>query len=146
MPKIVCYALTWSPAHHVYELHERQGHEALDIVPESQARLIWSSCISSFAFHGKHGSYTVRKERKQRGGEYWYAYARVGGKLTKRYVGRDCDLTPARLEQIAQELRGAPQAAVWQEETRAVAQPSPSSPTTHGVKDFLPRQVSEAPT
>jgi len=88
MPKIVCYALTWSPVHHVYELHERQGHEALDIVPESQARLIWSSQISSFAFHGKHGSYTVRKERKQRGGEYWCAYARIGWKLTKRYVGR----------------------------------------------------------
>src|SRR5207247_6030270 len=54
--------------------------------------------------------------------------------------------TPARLEQIAQELWGVSRAAVWQEETRAVAQPSPSSPTTHGVKDFLPRQVSEAPT
>src|SRR5438270_6718777 len=134
MPKIVCYALTWSPVHHVYELHERQGHEALDIVPESQARLIWSSQISSFAFHGKHGSYTVRKERKQRGGEYWCAYARVGGKLTKRYVGRGCDLSPARLEQVARELWHARQ----QEEARATARPSPTMPATRGAKVFLP--------
>lgn len=112
MPKIVRYTLTWLPVHHVYKLHERQGHEALDIVPESQARLIWPSQISSFAFHGKHGSYTARKERKQRGGEYWCAYARVEGKLTKRYVGRGCDLTPARLEQVAQELWLTPQAAL----------------------------------
>src|SRR5205823_11838361 len=121
MPKIVCYALRWSPVHHVYELHERQGHEALDIVPESQARLIWSSQISSFAFHGKHGSYTVRKERKQRGGEYWCAYARVGGKLTKRYVGRGCDLTPARLEQVARELWGTPQGAPPQKDAGAAS-------------------------
>src|SRR5437868_2717457 len=145
MPKIVCYALTWSPVHHVYELHERQGHEALDIVPESQARLIWSSQISSFAFHGKHGSYTVRKERKQRGGEYWCAYARVGGKLTKRYVGRGCDLSPARLEQVARELWLTPQAALWQKEARAASRPLPSSPATRGATDSLPDHVSEAP-
>ena len=139
MPKIVCYALTWSPVHHVYELHERQGHEALDIVPESQARLIWSSQISSFAFHGKHGSYTVRKERKQRGGEYWCAYARVGGKLTKRYVGRGCDLTPARLEQVAQELWRTPQAALWQKE--APGRPRGIAPTTHELRNEVVEEL-----
>src|SRR5881275_3189759 len=144
MPKIVCYALTWSPVHHVYELHERQGHEALDIVPESQARLIWSSQISSFAFHGKHGSFTVRKERKQRGGEYWCAYARVGGKLTKRYVGRDCDLTPARLEQVAQELWRTPQAVLWQKEApgrpRGIAPTIDElTPTRRNIVGAIPR-------
>src|SRR5947209_3654225 len=145
MPKIVCYALTWSPVHHVYELHERQGHEALDIVPESQARLIWSSQISSFAFQGNNGSYTVRKESNQRGGEYWCDYARVGGKLTKRYVGRGCDLSPARLEQVARELWLTPQAALWQKEARAASRPLPSSPATRGATDSLPDHVSEAP-
>ena len=36
--------------------------------------------------------------------EYWYAYVRIGGKLTKKYLGKCTDLTLARLEQIAQEL------------------------------------------
>ena len=71
-------ALSWSPTHHAYQLHESQGHEALAIVPESPTWLVSMDQISSFAFHGKHGSYTVRKERKQRGGEYWCAYARRG--------------------------------------------------------------------
>src|SRR5205807_4183617 len=125
------YTLTWSPVHHAY-VYESQGHEALEIVPESPTWLVTIGQVSSFAFHGKHGSYTARKERKQRGGEYWCAYARVGGKLTKRYVGRSCDLTPARLEKVAQELWHARQ----QEEARATARPSPTMPATRGAKVF----------
>src|SRR2546421_3446272 len=127
MSKIACYTLTWSPVHDTYEMYESQGHQAIDIVPESPTWLVPESQISSFAFHGKHGSYTVRKERKRRGGEYWYAYARVEGKLTKRYVGRYCDLTSARLEQVARELWLTPQAALWQKEARAASRPLPSS-------------------
>src|SRR2546421_7747647 len=145
MPKIVCYALRWSPVYHAYELRGSQGQEARDIVPESPIRLMWLNQLSSFAFHGKHGSYTVRKERKQRGGEYWCAYARVGGKLTKRYVGRGCDLTPARLEQVARELWLTPQAAMWQKEARAASRPLPPSPATRGATDSLPDHMSEAP-
>jgi LuxR family transcriptional regulator, maltose regulon positive regulatory protein len=143
MPKIACYTLTWSPVHHAYKLHESQGHEALDIVPESTVWLMYLSEAPSFAFHGKHGSYTARKERKQRGGEYWCAYARVGGKLTKRYVGRDCDLTPARLEQVAQEFWCAPQAALRQKEARATSRSSPSASAT--AKVFVPDHASETP-
>src|SRR5262249_52067225 len=42
--------------------------------------------------------YTLRKEKVQRGGAYWYAYHRADGRMTKRYLGRDTDLTLARLE------------------------------------------------
>jgi len=104
MPKIARYNLAWSPLHQTYELYESQSNRVLNVVPESPAWLEWVSQISSFAFHGRNGSYTAYKELKQRGEGYWYAYARVGGKLTKRYLGRSINLTLPRLEQAAQEL------------------------------------------
>ena len=104
MPKIAHYTLVWSPLHQAYELHESLGGGVLDIVAESPAWLAWVSQTSSFAFHGRNGSYTACKERKQRGEGYWYAYARIGGKLIKHYLGRSVSLTIPRLEQVAQEL------------------------------------------
>ena len=79
MPKLAHYTLAWTPFHHAYHLQQSQGNEALDIIPESPSWWGWVSQTSSFAFQGKHGSYTARKECKQRGEGYWYAYARVGG-------------------------------------------------------------------
>jgi hypothetical protein len=79
MPKLARYILAWSPLHQAYELYERQGNEALDIVPASLVWLVWVSQVSSSAFHGQNGSCTARKERWPRGEEaYWFAYARVG--------------------------------------------------------------------
>src|SRR3982074_3109954 len=105
MPKSSHYTLVWSPLHQAYELHDYQSSSVLDIVPESPAWLAWPDQLSSFAFHGRNDSYTACKEHKQCGEGYWYAYARVGGKLIKRYLGRSKNLTIFRLEQVAQELR-----------------------------------------
>jgi LuxR family maltose regulon positive regulatory protein len=116
MPKSAFYTLTWSLSHQAYELSKGREDEILDLIPEDQAWLVWVSEISSFAFRGKHGFYTARKEQKLRGEGYWYAYARVEGKLTKRYLGRGQDLTLARLEQAAQELRRNSQDALLQTE------------------------------
>jgi LuxR family transcriptional regulator, maltose regulon positive regulatory protein len=104
MPKIAGYTLVWSPLRQIYELHESADSKVLDIVPESPAWSVWVSQIRSFAFHGRDGFYTAQKDPRQRGEGYWYAYARVGGKLTKRYLGRGIDLTLPRLERVAQEL------------------------------------------
>jgi LuxR family transcriptional regulator, maltose regulon positive regulatory protein len=129
MPKSAYYTLTWSPTRQVYELYEGQeDEEVLEQVSESSARLAWACQISSFAFHGKHGSYTARKEHKQRGNGYWYAYVRVGGKLTKKYLGRGSDLTLTHLERVAQQLWLNPQTALWQQEERASSRPRPSFP------------------
>ncbi len=68
---------------------------------------------------------------------------RVEGKLTKRYLGRDTDLTLARLEQAAQQLWLDPKAALWQKEKRASSQPPPSSTIAFGKKVFLPDHLSE---
>jgi LuxR family transcriptional regulator, maltose regulon positive regulatory protein len=104
MPKSAFYSLIWSSSHGAYELYKGREDEAVELVPDSSIWLEGVKEFSSFAFHGQHGSYTARKERKQRGEGYWYAYARVEGKLTKRYLGRSIDLAFARLEQVAQEL------------------------------------------
>jgi LuxR family transcriptional regulator, maltose regulon positive regulatory protein len=104
MPKIARYSLVWSPLQQSYELHESAYSGVRDTISESPVWLERLSHISSFAFHGRNGSYSAWKEHKQRGEGYWYASAQSGGKLNKRYVGRSLDLTLARLEQVAQEL------------------------------------------
>jgi hypothetical protein len=51
------------------------------------------------------GFMTVRKERKQRGYQYWSGYRRRNGRLRKRYVGPSRQVTRARLEAIAEAFR-----------------------------------------
>ena len=50
------------------------------------------------------GFMTVRKEGRQRGGNYWSAYRRQGGRLRKIYVGKAQVLTQARLDSVAATL------------------------------------------
>jgi hypothetical protein len=58
--------------------------------------------IDTFHFCSPTGqSLTVRKERKQRGTAYWYAYKRVNGKVQKRYLGDTSKLDLATLEHLA---------------------------------------------
>lgn len=51
------------------------------------------------------GWLTVRKERRQRGGDYWSVYRRQGGRLRRVYLGGAAAVTAARLEEIARALR-----------------------------------------
>jgi LuxR family maltose regulon positive regulatory protein len=60
----------------------------------------------SFSFRSPAGSYTARKERRQRGGAYWVAYRTVAGQQHKVYLGKAEDLTPERLEEAAAALAG----------------------------------------
>ncbi len=137
MPKSADYTLTWSSSSQAYVLYEGQGEEARALVLDSPAWSLRVSQLASFAFHGHNGSYTARQEHRQRGGQYWYAYARVAGKLTKRYLGRGTELTLTRLEQVAQALwleSPAAVAAVPQEEARASSRARPASPPPVGGK------------
>jgi hypothetical protein len=82
------------------------------------------------------GFMTVRKERKQRGYEYWSAYRRQNGRLRKCYLGASRSVTRARLEAIAAAFRseGAAQRAATEvaqkEEERIQWQEPPPSPRT----------------
>jgi hypothetical protein len=64
----------------------------------------WKTSLESFpSFHfsGKNGHFTARKEKRHRGGDYWYAYRRYQGKQYSQYIGTAAMLTPARLELVA---------------------------------------------
>jgi hypothetical protein len=51
------------------------------------------------------GCMTVRKERRQRGGQYWAVFRRQGTRVCKIYLGRSASVTQTRLETIAAQLR-----------------------------------------
>src|SRR5690349_15648551 len=101
MPKVASYRLAWSFTDQTYQLQETRDHTRLQVVPDSPAWFAWLDQVSSFAFRGKGGHYTARKESRLRGEAYWYAYVGAGKKLTKKYLGRTTDVTLARLEQVA---------------------------------------------
>jgi LuxR family maltose regulon positive regulatory protein len=93
MPKIPMYTLAWSPVTAAYELYQTPDREALRIVPDSPAWFAWLDQVSSFAFSGKSGHYTARKEARQRGNRYWSAFLSTGEHLSKKYLGKTADLT-----------------------------------------------------
>src|SRR6516165_82160 len=98
MPKVPTFTLAWSSATETYELYKTHIREVLGIVPDSPAWFAWLEQVSFFAFVGKSGHFTARKEAKQRGGRYWSAYLATGEQLSKKYLGKTADLTLARLE------------------------------------------------
>ena len=146
MPKSTFYTLVWSPSYQAYELYGNQRDNILELVSDGTSWSLWAHQLFSFAFHGKNGFYTARKEHKHWGEGYWYAYARVEGKLTKRYLGRSVDLTLTRLEQVAQELWDTSQAALRPKEEKASSQPQPFSSLPSEESSFLPDYPSEAAT
>jgi len=100
----IASTLSWSAVHQVYELYDPQHRKVLRMSIEDPAWFAWLDQVSSFAFHGQSGSFTARKETKQRGAVYWYAYRKREGKLAKKYLGKTADLTFARLEDVASVL------------------------------------------
>ena len=73
----------------------------------------WLDSTNSFRFVPKSENrpYTVRRE-SGKGGSYWYGYRRMAGKLHKRYICSEFELTTARLEEIAETLNAPPQPKV----------------------------------
>ncbi len=108
MPKTAACALTWSPERGIYELRRRG--DVLPLHMEDSEQFIQLLGDDSFAFRGQWGRLTLRKEARQHGEGYWYAYRSQGRKTLKRYAGRASDLTIARLEEIAGALNAEPSA------------------------------------
>ncbi len=101
MQHIASSTLSWSAVHQVYERSDAQRRKVLRMTIEDPAWFAWLDEVFSFAFHGQRGSFTARKETKQRGAVYWYAYRKTRGTLAKKYLGKTADLTLARLEDVA---------------------------------------------
>ncbi|HEU5347925.1 MAG TPA: LuxR family transcriptional regulator, partial [Ktedonobacterales bacterium] len=99
MPRRATFLLRWSSERGGYELWRQGAPVRPPITVDTPGWFAWLAGVSSFSFQRATGDiYTLRKEKAQRGGSYWYAYHRAGGRMTKRYLGRDSDLTRARLE------------------------------------------------
>src|SRR5215831_12043445 len=112
MPKGAKYALIWLPDQNCYALREQERVHLCPLRSEGEHWFSWLAACSSFAFQGKHGHLTLRRETRARGEGYWYAYRCQGRRTFKRYVGRTSTLTISRLEAIARaltsEVRQAP--------------------------------------
>src|SRR5579871_2843781 len=113
MPKAAAFAVIWSAAHGRYEWqHEREnGLSPLETEDETGFLGLIDGC-SSFAFQGRHGHLTLRKESRLHGEGYWYAYRSQGRRTRKKYVGRTASLSLARLEDIAETLNAQSRVSV----------------------------------
>ena len=101
MPKFATYTLAWSSSRQAYELYARTTPLSIENVLEEPAWFRWVSEVPSFAFKGKAGTYTARKELRH-GDAYWYAYRRKQGKLYNTYIGKLEELTLDRLTSVAE--------------------------------------------
>lgn len=111
MPRRTTYLLRWLEEEQTYEL-TGAGAPIVDqdLQPGNHAWFDWLEHVTSFSFASRAGiDYTVRKEKMQRGGSYWYGYRSLQGKTIKHYIGRTADLSMERLEEVALSLRSKPQ-------------------------------------
>ena len=90
MAKIPAYTLAWSSATSAYEFYETRERGTLSLATESPEWFAWLDQVPSFAFSGKSGHYTARKEAKQRGGCYWYAYLAKGERALQEVSRQEC--------------------------------------------------------
>ena len=70
MPKVPTNTLAWSSAREDYELYQTRDRGILSIIPDSSEWFARLAQVSSFAFAGKSGHCTARKETRQRGDRY----------------------------------------------------------------------------
>ncbi|HLZ62405.1 MAG TPA: hypothetical protein VKR06_36125, partial [Ktedonosporobacter sp.] len=102
MPGDGLHLLRFSPQEQCYTITHGSLGPSQEISVGESAWEEWLNTVSSFAFEDREGvHYTIRKERLQRGGAYWYAYRSIQGRTKKRYLGRSADLTIARLEEVS---------------------------------------------
>lgn len=82
---------------------------------DSSKGSVWLESVSSFRYVPTEVNkpYTVRQEAKK-GGDYWYGYRKVAGKLHKKYIGKSSELSTVKLEEIAEALNTPQQSRVTQ--------------------------------
>jgi LuxR family maltose regulon positive regulatory protein len=85
----------------VLHVLDPSGGPEITVASPSWVAWLTDPATRSFSFRSPSCRYTARKEHRSRGGEYWVAYRKQGGKLHKTYLGKAEDLTLARLENVA---------------------------------------------
>ena len=92
----------------------------------------WLAEAETFAFTSSHGTFTARKEQagNRRGGWYWKAYRKAGGKLASAYLGKSDNVTVERLRMVATKLA-------------SVASLPSGAKALHAKDDSLPDQTPQ---
>ncbi|HEY6409846.1 MAG TPA: ATP-binding protein, partial [Ktedonobacteraceae bacterium] len=87
--------------------YQRDG-STVQMTVGSSSWYAWLETTSTFTFRSAQGHFNARKEQagNRRGGTYWRAYRKRGGKLLRAYLGKSEDLSLERLRSIATALAG----------------------------------------
>jgi LuxR family maltose regulon positive regulatory protein len=102
VPKSAAYKIYWSPERKTYEYSEERGQQTGEVRQVDHQQLqAWLSEVSSFAFAGRAGAYTARKEYTRQENGYWYAYRRDGKRVQKKYLGKSEAISIEQLEYVA---------------------------------------------
>lgn len=79
------------------------GKRPLEVNSRKWFEWLESIGVKAFRFESEAGSFTARKEQRP-GGEYWYAYKKLSGKLRSAYLGVSSELTTDKLDEAVQKL------------------------------------------
>lgn len=114
------------------------------LVVESPAWFAWLEGVAHFTFQCQYGAFSARKERiaNGRGGSYWRAYRKKQGKLCRVYLGKNEQVTMARLNAVALELARRLEAGESGHAERAMplsSQPVSAASQTSGEKRQIAR-------
>ena len=95
-----------------------------EILVGEPAWFAWLLTADTFRYDGPEGHFTARKEPAShgRGGSYWKAYRRSGGKLRRAYLGASVGLSADRLGRAARQVAGSDEL--------------PTAPTIAAVQDL----------
>src|SRR5438067_12182550 len=105
--------------------------QTIPVGSEAWQRWLDDARTTSFRFVHDVGTFTARKEQRQGGGSYWYAYRTQGGRLRKGYLGRAEELTLPRLAEVAARLAGG--------------HPAPTGERATSRDERSPRRPAQAP-
>jgi len=148
MPRRTIHTLTWSSQNNAYELITQDKPSQRFSVGDEHSWLAWLAMHTSFLFQGRAGRLRVYKEARPRGEDYWYAYSFTDQRLRKRYLGKDADVSFARLEEVAAMLRGHSALPAHSAKPQAAAlEDSTALPFLHSSLQIprLPRTLVERP-
>lgn len=77
---------------------------------DTPAWFAWLEAGITFYYdsYSPRGAFTVRRERRRRGGHYWIAYRRRAGRLYRVHLGKADHLTRERLDEVVLILHPSP--------------------------------------
>ncbi|MEG5018534.1 MULTISPECIES: hypothetical protein [unclassified Microcoleus] len=101
-------------------LIEVEGGKVFEL--DSPQGATWLRLTPSFRYEpiGASKPCTVRKE-SGKGGDYWYGYRKMSGRLHKKYIGKSSEVSTAKLEEVAEALNTPPQSRVTDKVTQDAA-------------------------